>query len=160
MTKKRLLAWIPVILCMAVIFVLSGQSGEESGKVSHGVVELLDPIVEPLYEDLPPPQQVEFLTSFHTLVRKTAHFSIYFLLGAFAFGAFGNYSLPRPLQGACALGLSFLYACSDELHQGLVEGRGPSFTDVLIDTAGAALAILIATWILLIGRKKARTHIL
>ncbi len=147
-----------MLLCMLLIFLFSAQSGTQSGEMSKGVVELLDPIVEPLYKDLPLPQQKAFLDSFHTLVRKAAHFSIYFLLGASAFGAFGNYPLSRPRQSLYSVLLSFLYACTDEFHQGFVAGRGPAFTDVLIDTAGAALAVgLFLLFLGLRGRKKKST---
>lgn len=141
MTRKQLCGWIPVLLCMVLIFWFSSQNGTASGEMSHGVMELLDPLVEPLYGHLPALQQKVFLDSFHTLIRKTAHVSIYFLLGLSASFAFGNYSLSPARKRTASLLLSFLYACSDELHQGFVAGRGPAVTDVLIDTAGAALAI-------------------
>lgn len=143
MKKKQLLSWIPVILCMAVIFSFSAQDGTSSGQTSAGVMALLDPLVEPLYQHLSPSEQAEFLDAFHHLIRKTAHFSIYFLLGLFSCLAFGTYALSPKKRFGFALLLSFAYACSDEWHQSFVAGRGPSFTDVLIDTAGAALACLI-----------------
>lgn len=44
-------------------------------------------------------------------------------------------------------GISFLvgliYAITDEYHQSFVEGRGPSATDVCIDTAGVCIGIVI-----------------
>ncbi len=36
-----------------------------------------------------------------------------------------------------ALGLTFLYACSDEFHQSFVAGRRGSIVDIGIDTTGA-----------------------
>jgi VanZ family protein len=80
------------------------------------------------------------------------------LLGLSCFQAFGTYALSRKKQVGFSVLLCFVYACSDEWHQSFVAGRGPSFTDVLIDTAGAAVAVLIATGILLMRRKKARTR--
>jgi VanZ family protein len=44
--------------------------------------------------------------------------------------------------------LVFLFGISDEYHQSFTPGREPRFRDVLIDTAGAVLAIL-ALWKLL-----------
>ncbi|MBB1503242.1 VanZ family protein, partial [Candidatus Saccharibacteria bacterium] len=40
--------------------------------------------------------------------------------------------------------LSFLYACTDEIHQIFVPGRSAQFRDVLIDTLGASFGTLIA----------------
>ena len=45
-----------------------------------------------------------------------------------------------------ALLVSFLYAISDEWHQMFVRGRDPRIMDVLIDTAGALLAMGLFLW--------------
>ena len=39
--------------------------------------------------------------------------------------------------------ISFIYACSDEIHQLFIPGRSGQFTDVLIDTSGALIMLLI-----------------
>ena len=39
--------------------------------------------------------------------------------------------------------LSFLYACTDEIHQIFVPGRSAQFRDVLIDTLGASFGCLL-----------------
>jgi VanZ family protein len=59
---------------------------------------------------------------------------------------FGQARLKRwSLPGAALLGV--LYAGSDEIHQIFVPTRGPSFTDVLIDSIGIALALAgVALW--------------
>jgi len=41
------------------------------------------------------------------------------------------------------VGLCLLYGISDELHQSLVPGRGPSGVDVLVDTVGAVMGTLV-----------------
>lgn len=43
-----------------------------------------------------------------------------------------------------ALGLTLLYALSDEFHQAFVPGRTPDALDVLCDGLGAALALALA----------------
>ena len=42
-----------------------------------------------------------------------------------------------------ALFISFLYACSDEFHQLFINGRSGQVSDVLLDTIGAGLGILM-----------------
>jgi len=49
--------------------------------------------------------------------------------------------------------LSFLYACSDEFHQTFVPGRAGQFKDVLIDTAGALIGLIVVTLIRMVVRK-------
>jgi len=39
--------------------------------------------------------------------------------------------------------LCFAYAVSDEFHQYFVPGRGPRWGDVMLDSFGAALGIII-----------------
>lgn len=50
--------------------------------------------------------------------------------------------------------ICFIYAVTDEFHQGFVDGRTPKVLDVLIDTAGgiAGAGIIVLFW--LIFRRK------
>ena len=49
--------------------------------------------------------------------------------------------------------IGIIYACSDEIHQSFVPGRSPMITDVMIDTMGVILGILLITTIKLIIQK-------
>ena len=51
----------------------------------------------------------------------------------------------RPLSRGSAgiVAFCFLYACSDEIHQYFVPGRACMFRDILLDTAGGTVGILI-----------------
>ena len=88
------------------------------------------------------------------LLRKGAHFGIYFLLG-------GSWFLglhPR-IKGVFLTGcVSWLaatgYAGLDEFHQMITGGRTPLFQDVMLDSMGALTAIVIC--LLFIGMKKVR----
>ncbi|MBI2464928.1 VanZ family protein [Candidatus Shapirobacteria bacterium] len=42
-----------------------------------------------------------------------------------------------------AIVYSYLYAITDEIHQGFTPGRGPKFTDTLIDLAGILIGVFI-----------------
>lgn len=79
------------------------------------------------------------------LVRKTAHFTEYAILGALFYLNFRQ--LPklnsRPKKILLPIVFSFLYACTDELHQIFVPGRSAQFRDVLIDTLGASFGATI-----------------
>lgn len=71
--------------------------------------------------------------------RKIIHAVTYFAL-TFAWWwalvpALGRRALPL------AVGIAFLYACSDEYHQHFVEGRHGSPVDVLIDSVGIVAAV-------------------
>lgn len=76
------------------------------------------------------------------LVRKCAHMSEYAILAILFVQLYRNTCY---FKYAVILSLvsSFLYACSDEIHQLFVEGRAGMFQDVMIDTIGAIIALMI-----------------
>jgi VanZ family protein len=83
------------------------------------------------------------LGTWDTVLRKLAHVTEYAILGGLLLRAVRHPGL--------ALGLAVLYAVSDEIHQSFVEGRHGAPLDVLIDTVGVLLGML------LFGRLAARS---
>ncbi len=126
--KKKRNCWlIASLLIMILIFSFSADNATASNAKSSFIVEWIYPLFQ------------SFLTVdvFTFLVRKAAHFSIYALLGISVYQMFS--SDPRTKEKALLLSLAicFLYACSDEAHQLLSEGRSGQFSDVLLDTCGS-----------------------
>jgi VanZ family protein len=78
------------------------------------------------------------LGTWDTILRKIAHMGEFGLLWLLWWRALG-YRNPA-VGAAIAIG----YAITDELHQAGVEGRHGSPGDVLIDSAGVAIAMLLA----------------
>lgn len=74
----------------------------------------------------------------HGLLRKLAHFTEFACLGALFAWLFGMLQKPVVL----ALLSGFAAAGIDETIQRFVPDRGPSFTDVLIDTSGVLIGII------------------
>ena len=83
------------------------------------------------------PEQLEAL---HWLVRKTAHAAEYGTLAALWRWALGNREAWR--GWLAPLSLSILTAALDELHQSTTLTRTASLADVLLDSAGAAAALI------------------
>lgn len=79
-------------------------------------------------------------------VRKLAHFSEFFALGAelFWFFSLNTDGKEQPSFGIILLALSHavISALADETIQ-IFSGRGPAIPDVWLDTAGAAFGIVI-----------------
>ena len=50
-----------------------------------------------------------------------------------------------------------IYAISDEIHQSFIPGRSPQVTDVLIDTMGVILGILLVILVIKIKEKNVET---
>lgn len=64
-----------------------------------------------------------------------------------------TYDLNRTRRGAISLIVGIIYATSDEIHQIFIPGRGPLFTDVILDTMGVFLGILLIVLIMKIYEK-------
>lgn len=115
------------------------------------------------------------------LVRKTAHFTEYAILGSLFLLNLRNWlksnspltensklqttktlAKKAPLDSlkyalAMSILFSFLYACTDEIHQIFVPGRSAQFRDVLIDTLGASFGAII-TYLIIKLFTKIKTH--
>lgn len=82
------------------------------------------------------------------LIRKSAHFIAYLILGFLISHAMQNEVTTASTvtdwkRRGFTLLISVAYAISDEFHQSFVPGRGPLLKDVLIDGSGAVLGILL-----------------
>lgn len=137
-----------MLVIMVLIFVFSSMQGDESSETSGFFLKA----IEKLYEEVAHRGLTEIaLDSIHHIIRKCAHFTEYAALGAFIMYAIWDkwkeHKAPIILPELIAM----LYATTDEIHQYFVPGRYGTWTDVLIDSAGALTGILIY---LLIYRKK------
>ena len=127
---------------MAVIFILSGYKGQSSGNTSKWVLDLLAHIGLDL--------QGWFGDTAHFLVRKAAHFTEYFILSLLLFFALKGKNRRGYLTG----GIAVLYAITDEIHQSLIPGRSGNVRDVLIDTGGVLLALMLLAMAKLVFKKQ------
>ena len=146
---------------MALIFSLSSQNAAVSSGTSGNFIRLIVSIFRPGFDSLPADEQTEIVSSMQFLARKSAHFSIYMILGILSFLTFISYEkLLFALRLNLSCGICLLYAVSDEFHQLFVPGRSGEVRDVMIDFSGAALGIALSTLVfLLICRiKKKRTE--
>lgn len=101
------------------------------------------PLFEPWLRAIAPWATPEQIAAMHWLIRKTGHVVEYAVLGLLwsrALSRDGS-SIPwrRPLL------LAALTAALDELHQATTLTREGSVADVLLDVAGAAAALRVAT---------------
>ncbi|HVB39376.1 MAG TPA: VanZ family protein [Terriglobales bacterium] len=127
-------AWLPAVAMCVVIFLLSqdSHSGRHSAEVLGWILTLLGDNTRHYRVLLDDP------------FRKCAHVLVYFLLGTTVYRGFAlarrTFDFPAAVRSVifCAA-----YAATDEFHQSLIPGRGVEFSDVLLDTAAAVLAMFI-----------------
>lgn len=132
--KTKYFKWALVLIWMIVIFSFSNDPAVVSDSKSGFVLEFLNNLGIDLNSTLGE------LANF--VIRKAAHFMEYFILYMLLFNALNDdFSLNKAL--VISLAVTFLYACSDEIHQIFVPGREGRFRDVLIDTSGGAFAAIL-----------------
>lgn len=141
-----------VILCMAFIFWFSAQPSDESSAMSGKFTEFAISVFLPHYPSWDTGTQQTVYEFVETVVRKSAHFSIYALLGFLSMFSASRFFRRRCWQIGVAFTVSVLYAASDEFHQLFVTGRSGEFRDVCIDASGALLGILLM-WLILTGAR-------
>lgn len=134
---------ILVIVDMAVIFMFSSQNAEKSSEVSKTIVET---VVEKIIDKVDESNKLEVKQdSLEKIIRKTAHFVLFALLGVFTFlmlktsGWIGK----NMYIFAFTLAICIVYAISDEVHQLFISGRDGNVIDVVIDTSGALIGMSI-----------------
>ncbi|MGY3715190.1 VanZ family protein [Sutcliffiella cohnii] len=136
--QRLFLSWLLVVAWMVLIFTFSAQPAEQSSSLSGGIVE---PIIETI-ETVVPAVTID-KDFFHTFIRKNAHFFAYFILGMLSLHAFRRSGVNGIKAVISAFLLSVVYAISDEVHQLFVPGRSGEVRDVIIDSAGALIGIVI-----------------
>ena len=104
-------------------------------------------IIGPFVRWLLPNLSDEAIHDLVVIVRKCAHLTEYAVLALLLWRALRKSpapDVPRWQWSAAGLVLALvaLYAASDEFHQTFVPSREGCVTDVLLDTAGAAIGLL------------------
>ncbi len=131
---------LPVLCWMGVIFWFSAQPETASGAMSGSITTIIFSAFDHL-------GLTKFISvdGLHHIIRKSAHFSIYFILGMLVYRALSRDKQAKTSMKIIGVGIliCFAYACSDEIHQLFIDGRSGQIRDVLIDTSGALLGILL-----------------
>ncbi len=137
---KRVIYFILIIIWMSSIFKFSSQNGEESEALSD---VFTNRVVGTFFKEKEGNELEKIHDSISFIIRKTAHFSFYFLGGLLIFGFLNTFNLRLRNKIIWTIIIGFIYAMSDEFHQSFVSGRWGQFRDVCIDTSGVILATLI-----------------
>lgn len=151
----KFISFVPAMVIIVGIFCFSSQNALESSSLSGGVVENLFHLVEKLFNwNLPQQDRIQWLELFETVIRKAAHMTVYAMLGAAVAYSLHVHKFPRPKLIFLTEIFCMFYATTDEIHQLFVPGRSGQITDVLIDSIGAMIGIIL----LLIVKKGVRHH--
>lgn len=132
---------IITILIMIFIFMMSADDKTQSKDKSDFFVNLL---INNILHNPKLHNDEAFLNLSGFIIRKTAHFTIYFTLGISMIFTVRDYlkKLSYKQKFFLSLLFCFLYASTDEIHQ-IFSHRGAMATDVMLDTLGSLTGLLI-----------------
>ncbi len=137
------------------IFSFSEQDGDTSGSLSMRIsqlgMELWNEITARHWSDSMILQMAEY---FEHPVRKLAHFTEYAIMGILIHSMFLYWDLDKMKWKVVSILWVALSATADEFHQYFVPGRCASIWDVLLDTVGGIVGILICVFLVYQSRKK------
>lgn len=131
-----ILWWALAVGWAVIMFMLSGQTGVDSGRLSGGLAQALL-------------KRLTFLNvsseTFEYILRKLAHFGIFAVEGFFMRVALYSTRPSRGLNGVLASVVCCGVAVLNELYQLTAEGRYCSVRDMFIDASGALAGIAAAS---------------
>lgn len=132
--RNNILSWVFLLLWMGLIFYFSSRPAVESKELSEGILEIF---INRLEYIVPDGLGEDLSSNLHFLIRKGAHFFVYFVLGILAVNSLKTSGVEARNRIVFALIFCILYAISDEFHQTFVDGRSGEVRDVLIDSFGS-----------------------
>ena len=121
-----------LVVWMVVVFGLSNQNGEESGGLSRKVANFFAKGDTVQAERLEP------------MIRKVAHMTEYAAGGMIFYGILLTYpNSSRRKKVIMSLAFVIFYASTDEIHQLFVIGRSGEIRDVILDSCGSFIGIIL-----------------
>lgn len=135
--RRFLKNWVPVLVWVCVIFF---------GSTDLMSAEHTSRFIVPFLRWLKPDISAETLAAIHFILRKAAHVGEYAVLGLLLLRAA---TLMTDFERSISiLWVNVLVACvfvavTDEFHQAFVTSRSASATDIIVDSVGSILGLLI-----------------
>ncbi len=141
---KKIIYLILVILWMSLIFYFSNMVSYKSDEKSDKVIDsTVIKVAEFFKKDLTDEQKYNIYRYSVYPVRKYAHVFEYFVLFILVFLYINCYEISLRNKLIYSLIVCIVYACSDEVHQRFVPGRDGNVVDILVDSCGSFIGLLI-----------------
>ena len=138
------MSFLPAIIMMCAIYMFSAQEAQESSQLSYEVgVKVLTIANDTLDRGWSRARIEQMSERGQRYIRKAAHFTEYFLLAVSVAFPLYVYGVRGFLLVLTAGSFCIAYACLDEYHQSFVAGRSPGKKDVLIDSCGVILGVIV-----------------
>lgn len=142
MYKKIVLTCL-LVIWMLIIFMFSNANGTNSQKTSDGLTKsVINTVSKVTKKKVSKKQENKIIQDTSFIVRKTAHFTIYLILGVLVYLTLNSYGINKRIIIYSGI-FCMLYAISDEIHQLFSDGRAFMILDIFIDTIGGIIGVFI-----------------
>ncbi len=145
----RTVTTLLTVAVMVLIFCFSMEDAENSDRRSGVFSEQVVRIVYPDYDRMDGTEQKAVYDRVQYAVRKCAHFTEYMILGFLLRlcleSWFGHRMRKFRILALIGFGAGTAYACSDEAHQLVIDGRSGQWKDVLVDSSGVLTGVTLGT---------------
>ncbi len=137
---------------MIIIFLLSNQKAQDSKQLSNSfITKTIINIYEMKHGKITEEKKIEIKENYSFIVRKAAHFTIYLVLGLLVSLVLIGKNLNIKQIIIYGVLICMAYAITDEIHQIFVSGRSGEIRDIIVDTCGSTVGILLN---IIINRKR------
>ena len=147
---KVIISWWLVILWMGIIFNFSNMDTNESNTKSKDTIEkVVDTTIDTsnkigiTKDDVSDDKIEDIALILNKPLIKCMHATEYLVLSLLLIMALNVNKKKISHEYLIVIIICFIYACTDEYHQLFINGRTGQFTDVLIDTFGSIVGIII-----------------
>ena len=131
---------ILLVIWLLTIFMFSNDKADSSSAKSDTIAESISNVIEKFTGHKCSTDTIDTIIF---IVRKTAHFLEYLILGILVINVIKDYKELELKYIITGVLLCMLYSISDEIHQLFVSGRSCQLRDVLIDTLGSITGIYL-----------------
>lgn len=150
---KRTIFLILIIINCITIFYFSNQVADVSSTSSGRIVNFIANLL-PFIKNMPEAEKEVICSEvLQPIVRKTAHFSIYALLGFWIINFALTYRGSDYKKVLWSWIFGTVYAITDEIHQLFIPGRSGEIRDVCIDLLGVLTGILVVVIIMYLYKR-------
>ncbi len=152
---KKIIYSILLVLVMILIFIFSNQEANKSTKVSDSLIErTIGNIYKIFDKDVDDKKLTKIKSTYAFPVRKLAHVTIYFILGILSILLINEFDIIDKKKLIIAFLICLLYSISDEIHQLFVIGRSGEIRDVILDSCGSFIGIVLINKLIKMKLKK------
>lgn len=153
MKIRRTIFLILIIINCITIFYFSNQVAETSSGSSGRIVSFIAEVL-PFIKNMSETEKETICSEvLQPIVRKTAHFSVYALLGFLTMNFALTYKGRNFQKGLYSWLFGTVYAITDEIHQLFIQGRSGELRDVCIDSLGVLTGIILTLIIFKLCKK-------